>query len=99
VNLKRALSTLDLMILVALTVTMSLAIDQMHPSCPRVLMYLPLLGTVSTLATVALLIVLARTPRDHAWTAARRIRLSFDVLCLALFVPYMLYWDVIGLRF
>ncbi len=48
---------------------------------------------------VALLIVLARTPRDHGWTAARKIRFSLDVLCLVLFVPYMIYWNVIGLRF
>ena len=62
-------------------------------------MYLPLLGTVSTVATVALLIVLARTPRDHGLTAARRIRFSLDVLCLVLFVPFMFYWNLIGFRF
>jgi hypothetical protein len=64
-----------------------------------VLMYLPLLGTVSALATFALLIALARTPRDHDWTAATRIRFSLDVVCLVLFVPYMFYWNLIGLRF
>jgi len=76
-----------------------LVVDQIHPSCPTVLLFLPLLGTVTTVATVALLIVLARTRRDHDWTAARRIRFSLDVLCLVLFVPYMLYWNLIGLRF
>jgi uncharacterized protein len=99
VNLKRAICALNLLILVALTITVSLVVDQMHPSCPTVLLFLPLLGTVSTLATVALLIVLARIPRDHDWTAARKIRFSLDVLCLVLFVPYMIYWNVIGLRF
>lgn len=96
---KRALSALNLLILVGMTITVQLVLDQMHPSCPAVLMYLPLLGTVSTLVTVSLLIVLARTPRDHCWTAARRIRFSLDVLCLVLFVPYMFYWNLIGLRF
>jgi hypothetical protein len=62
-------------------------------------MYLPLLGTVSTLATVALLIVLTRTRRDHGWTVARKIRFSLGVLCLILFVPYMFYWNLIGFRF
>ena len=71
----------------------------MHPGCPAVLKYLPLLGTVSTLATIILLIVLARTHRDHDWSMARRIRCSLDVLCLILFVPYMFYWNLIGLRF
>ncbi len=98
-NFKRAICALNLLILVAMTITALLVLDQMHPSCPAVLMYLPLLGTVSTLATVALLIVLARTPRDHGWTAARRIRFSLDVLCLVLFVPYMFYWNLIGFRF
>ena len=99
VNLKRAICALNLLILVALTITVSLVVDQMHPSCPSVLLYLPLLGTVSSLATVALLIVLARTPRDRDWTAARRLRFSLDVLCLVLFVPYMFYWNLIGFRF
>ncbi|HEY3900448.1 MAG TPA: alpha/beta fold hydrolase [Chthoniobacter sp.] len=99
VNLKRALSALNLLIFVALTITLLLVSDQLHPSCPIVLMYLPLLGTVSTLATVALLMVLARTPRDHDWTAARRFHFSLDVLCLVLFVPYLFYWDLIGIRF
>ena len=99
VNLKRAIGALNLLILVALTITVLLVVDQLHPSCPTVLLFLPLLGTVSTLATVALLIVLARTRRDQGWTAARRIRFSLDVLCLVLFVPYMFYWDLFGVRF
>jgi pimeloyl-ACP methyl ester carboxylesterase len=98
-NFKRALSALNLLILVALGITTLLVLDQMHPSCPAVLMYLPLLGSVSTAATVTLLIVLARTPCDHRRTAARRIHFALDVLCLVLFVPYMFYWNVIGFRF
>ena len=98
-NFKRAVCALNLLILVAMTITVLLVLDQIHPSCPTVLLFLPLLGTVSTLATVALLIVLARTRRDHGWTAARRIRFSLDVLCLVLFVPYMFYWNLIGFHF
>jgi alpha/beta superfamily hydrolase len=99
VNLKRAIGALNLLILVALTITVLLVVDQLHPSCPTVLLFVPLLGTVSTLATVALLIVLVSTRRDHGWTAARRIRFALDVLCLVLFVPYMFYWDLFGVRF
>jgi pimeloyl-ACP methyl ester carboxylesterase len=99
VNFKRAICALNLLILVSLTITVFLVVDQMHPSCPTVLMYVPLLGTVSTLATVALLIVITRTLREHGWTAARKICFSFDVLCLLLFVPYMFYWNLIGFRF
>jgi pimeloyl-ACP methyl ester carboxylesterase len=98
-NFKRAICALNLLIVVAMTITTLLVLDQIHPSCPAVLMYLPLLGTASTLATVALLIVLARKSRDHDWTVAGRIRCSLDVLCLILFVPYMFYWNLIGWRF
>ena len=98
-NFQRALCALNLLILVALGITTLLVLDQIRPSCPAVLMYLPLLGSVSTLATVALLIVLARTPRDYGRTAARKLRFSLDVLCLVLFVPYMFYWNLIGYRY
>jgi hypothetical protein len=104
VNLKRALGALNLLILVTFSITTVMVLDQMHPSCPSVLLFVPLLGTISTLATALLLIVLARTPRDrvfrdHGRTAASKIRFSLDVLCLVLFVPYLLYWNLIGYRF
>jgi uncharacterized protein len=98
-NVKRALCALNLLILFAMAITTLLVLDQIHPSCPAVLMYLPILGTVSTLATVALLIVLARTRRDRGWPVASRIRCSLDALCLILFVPYLFYWNLIGFRF
>ena len=80
-------------------VVVLLVIDQMHPRCPTVLLYLPLLGTVSMLATVALLVVLVRTRREDVRSVAPRIRSSLDVLCLILFIPYMFYWNLIGYRF
>jgi pimeloyl-ACP methyl ester carboxylesterase len=98
-SFKNALCALNLLILVAMTIIVPLVLDQLHPSCPAVLMYLPLLGTVSTLATVALLIGIARTRRGHGWTIARRIRHSLDILCFILFVPYLFYWNLIGFRF
>jgi dienelactone hydrolase len=98
-NFKRALGALNLLILFAMGIVMLLVLDQVQPSCPGVLMYLPLLGTVSTLATIALLVFLARIRREHDWTTARGIRISLDVLGLVLFIPYMFYWNVIGFRF
>ncbi len=98
-KLKRAICTLNILILVMFSITTLLVIDQLNPRCPAVLLWLPLMGTVSTLATVALLIVLARIRRDHGWTAARRLRLLLDVLCLILFVPFMYYWNLIGFHF
>jgi uncharacterized protein len=98
-NFKRSVCALNLLILTVMQVVVLLVIDQIHPSCPTVLLFLPLLGTVSTIASVALLIVLARSRRDGDWTVARRIRGSLDVFCLILFVPYLFYWNLIGYRF
>ena len=98
-NFKRAVCALNLLILAAMQVTVLFVIDQIHPRCPTVLLFLPLLGTVSTLVTFALLVVLARTRSDDGWKFARRIRSSLDVLCLILFVPYMYYWNLIGYHY
>ncbi len=97
-NFKRAVCSLNLLILAALQLVVLLVIDQIHPSCPTVLLFLPLLGTVATLATIALLIMLART-RRHGRTVSQKVRSSLDVICLVLFVPYMFYWNLIGYHF
>lgn len=98
-NFKQATCALNLFILIAMQVVGLLVFDQIHPSCPTVLLFLPLLGTVSTLVTLALMVVLARARRDQKWTMARNIRRSLDVLSLILFVPYMFYWNLIGIRY
>jgi hypothetical protein len=98
-NFKRIVCALNLLLLIGVQVVVISVFDQMHPSCPTVLFFLPLLGTTSTIMTVALLIVLSRTPCDHRWTAAKGTRFSLDVLCLVLFVPYMFYWNLIGYHF
>lgn len=96
VNFKCALCTFNLLILAAFTYTVFLVLDQWHPSCPTVLLFLPLLGTVSSLATAVLLMVLARNRSDDDWMSTKRIRGSLEVLCLILFVPFLLYWNLIG---
>ena len=99
VNFKRALCAFNLLILFAFSMVVVLVIDQIRPSCPRILLYLPLLGSISAIATVALLLLLARSHRDEDSTLAMRLRRAFDVLCLILFVPYLLYWNLIGFHF
>lgn len=99
VNFKQALCALNLLILAGLTITILSVLEQVRPSCPSILLFLPLLGTISTLATVAVLIVLSRTRRDHDWTVTRRVRGSLEISCLILFVPFMLYWNLIGYHF
>jgi uncharacterized protein len=98
-NFKRAVCALNLLVLAAMQVTVLLVFDQIRPSCPTVLVFLPMLGTVSALATVALLVVLAKSRCDDGWTVGRRIRSSLDVFSLVLFVPYLFYWNLIGYRF
>jgi hypothetical protein len=98
-SFKQATCALNLFILTAMQVVVLSVFDQIHPNCPTVLLFLPLLGTVSTLVTCTLLVVLARDRRDQSWTMARNIRGSLDVLSLILFVPYMFYWNLIGIRF
>lgn len=96
---KRAVCALNLLILAAMQVVVLLVFDQLHPSCPTFLLFLPLPGTASAFATAALLVVLVRTHREDGWTALRRIRSLIDVLGLVLFVPYLFYWNLIGYRF
>ncbi|TWU38594.1 alpha/beta hydrolase family protein [Novipirellula artificiosorum] len=98
-RLKRMLSLLNFLIMIALTITILLVIDQIRPSCPTVLRFLPILGTVSTFATIAVVIGFATTRRDFDWTTTSKFWWSLDLLCLMLFVPYMLYWNLIGFHF
>ncbi len=93
------LAAFNLLTLCAFVVVVVSVIDQIRPGCPSILLYLPLLGTVSTVATVALLILFAKTSRARQWTTGRRLRNVFDVLCLILFVPYLIYWNLVGFHF
>ena len=99
VNFKRAICAFNLFILCAFSVVVVAAIDQMRPNCPSILLYLPLLGTVSTIATVSLVIVLAKTRRAADWAAAGRLRGVLDTSALILFLPYLFYWNLIGFHF
>lgn len=98
-SFKRAVCAINLLIPAAMQVVVLSLIDQIHPSCPTALLFLPLLGTVSMFVTFVLIVELARTRREQGWTKARKIRGSLDILCLILFVPYMFYWNLIGFRF
>jgi hypothetical protein len=97
-RLRRMLFLLNFLIMIALTITLLLVMDQIRPSCPTVLSFLPLLGTVSTLATIAVLIGFAMTRRVYDWTKTSKFWWSLDLLCLILFVPFMLYWNLIGVH-
>lgn len=98
VNFRHALCAFNLLVLSALTYTVFSVLHQWRPSCPPPLLFLPILGTVSALATVFLLIGLVKNRSDD-WAGARSIRGSFELLCLILFIPFMLYWNLIGYQF
>lgn len=94
----RAIGSLNLGILISFSVIVMLVLDQLHPSCPWILRFVPILGTISTLGTFALTIIVARTSRVDGRIASTRTRLTLDVLCFVLFVPYMYYWNLVGFR-
>lgn len=98
-NFRRIVCALNLLILIAMQVTLLLVFDPIHPICPTVLTFTPLLGSVSVLATITLIIKVVRTHRGEIGGTLRRYRTWFDYVCLALFVPYMFYWNLIGYRF
>ena len=71
--------------------------DQLEPSYPGVLNWLPLAGSISaglTLALLALLGVLWRESSD-----SRRTRIGWGLFALGAtaFVPFLHYWNLLGL--
>lgn len=99
VHFKRALCAINLLILVGMMMMVLRVVDQMQPSCPLVLRYLPLVGNVSAIATIALLVMFARRRGRCDWTAGKRIWCSLEMLLLVLFIPYLYYWNMLGLPF
>ena len=95
-RLRTVLSVLNLLIMLGFSILALFVIDQMHPSCPGVLSFLPILGALSMLGTITLLIGTAMSPQRGL--AIRNAWRSVETACLILFVPFMLYWNLVGYR-
>jgi alpha-beta hydrolase superfamily lysophospholipase len=90
-----ALCTLNLVILVGLVILVEAVGNQMEPVCPPWLRPLPLAGTLSALLTLLLLGFIAQ-----AWRSGGRARSMWWWACIGVaglcFVPFLLYWNVLG---
>jgi dienelactone hydrolase len=91
-----ALCVLNLVVLAGLVVLVLDVGDQRHPAYPPVLGWLPLGGSLSAALTVVLLV---RAWRAGGGTRGARWRYRLLGLTAALFVPFLLYWDLLGIRF
>jgi dienelactone hydrolase len=95
----RMLSILNLVLLLGLTVLVLGLGDQRRPVCPAVLRCLPLGGSLSAVLTALFLSVVLVKWRGGGLPQAGRWHLGASVLALALFVPFLLYWNLLGLPF
>ena len=97
-GLAQALCALNLVLLAGLVVVVHAVSNQIRPACPPTLRLLPLAGGLSALLTV-LFVGLAARP----WRTGVRMRgmwwRAFIALAGACFLPFLLYWDLIGTPF
>src|SRR5262249_14387388 len=94
-----ALSLLNLALLAGLVcLTFGLA-DQWEPRYPGVLNWLPLLGSLSVCLTLLLLALLLARWRAHADSRRQRIGWVLFAICAIAFVPFLHYWNLLGLGF
>jgi uncharacterized protein len=94
-----ALSLLNLALLAGLVcLTFGLA-DQWEPRYPGVLNWLPLLGSLSVCLTLMLLALLLARWRALADSRRTRIGWVLFATCAIAFVPFLHYWNLLGLDF
>jgi hypothetical protein len=80
--------------LVVLTVGLA---NPWEPSYPPVLNWLPLLGSLSVCLTLAWLAVLIYQWRSLRGLRKTRIAWMLFAVCAIAFVPYVGYWNALGL--
>jgi uncharacterized protein len=97
-GLAQALCTLNLVLLAGLVVLVQAVSNQMRPACPPALRLLPLAGGLSALLTVLLVAFTARAWRSGVWRRGMWWW-AFIALAGACFLPFLLYWDLLGTPF
>jgi hypothetical protein len=91
-----ALSVLNLVLLIGLVALARGLANQLEPSYPAVLNWLPLAGSLSVGLTVTLLALLIagwRSSTDSRW---KRISWAVFATCAVAFVPFLWYWNLVG---
>ncbi len=90
-------SALNLALLTGLVaLTLGLA-HQLEPSYPGVLNWLPLAGSLSVGLTLVLLALLGARRRVPAASRRKRIGWVLFATCATAFVPFLHYWNLLGL--
>ena len=90
-------SVLNLALLTGLVaLTLGLA-NQLEPSYPGVLNWLPLAGSLSVGLTLTLLALLGARWRALADSRRKRIGWVLFAICAIAFVPFLHYWNLLGL--
>lgn len=92
-----AVSLLNLALLAGLATLVHGLANQLEPGYPGVLNWLPLVGSLSaglTLTLLALLIAVGRAPADPR---RNRIGRAVFATCAVAFVPFLHYWNLLGL--
>jgi sterol desaturase/sphingolipid hydroxylase (fatty acid hydroxylase superfamily) len=90
-------SVLNLALLTGLVaLTLGLA-NQLEPSYPTVLNWLPLAGSLTVGLTLMLLAILGTRWRDMADSRRKRIGWVIFAVCAIAFVPFLYYWNLLGL--
>jgi hypothetical protein len=92
-----AVSLLNLALLAGLATLVYGLADQLEPKYPGVLNWLPLAGSMSAGLTVALLALLIAGGRAPAAPRRKRIGRAVFVTCAIAFVPFLDYWNLLGL--
>ena len=91
------LSVLNLTLLTGLVaLTLGLA-NQLEPSYPGVLNWLPLAGSLSVGLTLTLLALLGARWRAPSDSRRKRIARILFAICAIAFVPFLHYWNLLGL--
>jgi alpha-beta hydrolase superfamily lysophospholipase len=93
-----ALCSLNLLLLVGLVVLVQAVGNQIQPVCPPLLRFLPLAGALSGLLTLLVLGFLARAWRSGSWVQSMWWSACIGVVGLC-FVPFLVYWNIIGSPF
>jgi hypothetical protein len=66
------------------------------PLAPRLVLGLPLIGAALTLPA---LLGTIRAWSARSWTLGHRLRLTFTVVALLLFLPFLRTWNMLGFQF
>lgn len=98
-RLSTLLAALNTFLLLAAAVLIFLLLDQLHPRCPGWMTYLPCLGCISTAGILCLIALELRFRRTTSAGYTSRQHLLSNVVISLLFLPFLLYWKLIGISF